>query len=96
MHLTVTKLEYFYKFPIESKVACFMHELSNLMNRPFRVVLIGTVVIGYCMGVVGIVFLWLCLRSVDRILCLFLATLFLCAVSFLHVSLHVDILRTNH
>ena len=77
MHLTVTKLEYFYKFPIESKVACFMHGLSNCMNRRSCVVLKGTMVICFCMGVVGIVFVWLCLRSVDRIVCLFLATLFL-------------------
>ena len=36
-----------------------------------------TMVICFCVGVVGIVFVWLCLHSVDRILCLFLATLFL-------------------
>ena len=67
----------FYKFPIKSKVACFMHGLSNCRNRPSCVVLMGTMVICFCMGVVGIGFVWLCLRSVDRILCLFLATLFL-------------------
>ena len=96
MHLTVTKQEYFYQFSVESKVVYFMHGLSNCMNRIFRVVLIGTMVTAFCMGVVGIVLLRLCLRSVDRILCLFHATFFLCAVSFLHVSLHVDTLRTNH
>ena len=67
--VTVTKLEYFYQFPIEY---CFMQGLANCMNRPVRVVLMGTMVIGFCMGVLGIVFLWLCLRSVDRIECLFL------------------------
>ena len=75
MYLMVTKLEYFYQFPI--KVACFMHGLSNCMNRPSCVVLMSTMVICFCMGMMGIVFVWLCLRSVDRILCLFLATLFL-------------------
>ena len=75
MHLTVTKLEYFFQFPVKSKVACFMHGLSNCRNRPSCVVLTGTMV--FCMGMVGIVFVWLCRRSVDRILCLFLATLFL-------------------
>ena len=84
MHL---KLEYFFQFPIKSKVACFMHGLSNCRNRPSCVVLMGTMVICFCMGVVGIVFVWLCLRSVDRILCLFLATLFLvCGVVFTCIS----------
>ena len=75
MHLTITKLEYFYQFPIKSQVACFMHGLSNCMNRPYCVVLMGTMVICFCMGMV---FVWLCLRSVDRILCLFLVC---CVVS---------------
>ena len=83
MHL-MHKLEYFYKFPIESRVACFVHGLSNCMNRLSCVVLM---VICFCMGVVGIVFVWSCLRSVDRILCLFLATLFLvCGVVFTCIS----------
>ena len=65
------------QFPIESKVARFMHGLSNCMNRLSCVVLMGTMVIYFCMGVVGFVFVWLCLRSLNRILCLFLATLLL-------------------
>ena len=53
MHL---KLEYFYQFPIKSKVACSMHGLSNCRNRTSCVVLMGTMVICFCMGVLGIVF----------------------------------------
>ena len=53
-------------------------------------------------GLVGIVFLWLCLCSVDRILCLFLATLFLatlflvCGVVFyMYLSMSTHFAKTT-
>ena len=56
IHLTVNILNNFYQFLIKRKIMCFIHKLSNHINKPFQVFPMITVVYCVCVNV-----LWLCL-----------------------------------